>query len=231
MRLLLLSLFLVGCSTVKPTAPIIIENNEKDEYIKKVEQTVSETTSALVAVVPQVPSGISRELVQNQIDRLSTIGKPSVSSVEVFKKIVLSKDEKALQAQDSKADKADAELIKLRASSEQKDKELTAEKAVRADTEARLQRESKDKILWMISCVGLAVATGGLLIVVFTPFKAKGGMLIAGGSLAVSSAWILDSKWFTIILFSAIAIIIADCLIMFVAWTHDKWVSQSSRTQ
>jgi len=224
MRYFLLTvLALSGCSTVSQPAPIILENNEKDIYIKQVEQTVSESASALVAVSPQIPDGIPRELVQNQIDRLSGISKPSVSTVEVFKKIISTNDKEALQAQDKKADKADSELSKLKASAEAKDKELSIEKAIRADTEAKLERASKDKILWMLSCVGAGIGVIGLLVMVFTPFKVKGGMLIAGGSLAVSSAWILDSKWFGVILGTAVAIVVGDCLIMFVVWTHDKF--------
>ena len=225
--LLLCFVNLVGCTTAPVQHAIIIENNEKDIYIHKIEQTVSETASALVAVVPQIPAGINRELVNNQTERLSAISKPSVQTVEMYKKILQTNNEQALQTEDKKADKSDTELQRIKELVIQRDSEITAVKIEKAEVEAREQREIKNKILWMLSCLGAVIVTAGLLVVVFTPWKARGAMLIAGGSLATSVSWIFDTKWFPLIVGTALAIIVADMVVMAVAWLHDKWIHKS----
>lgn len=215
-RLIILFTFvaLAGCSTVLPPPPIIIENNEKDIYIKRIEQTVSETASALVAVVPQIPSGIARELVNNQIDRLSAISKPSVQEVELFKKILSTNDQKALQTEDKKADKLDSELNRIRELVAEKDSEISFAVLAKEQAEENEQRENKNKILWLCSCIGGAIFTAGVLVIAFTPRKASGVVMMLCGSIAVGSAWIFDSPWFPWIAGLGVGFFILDLIIL-----------------
>ena len=190
MRYTLLALFLCGCSTI-PQAPIPVEtqNKEKDNYITKVESIVSDSASALTAVVPVLNKGTVREVVEAQVIRLSGVSKPSVAKVEEFTRIIKQNDTKAVQRDKDEASKVDAETTALYAMVEQKDFEIQ-------EAHARADGEFKQKVLWQFSTAGLGLFTAGLLALAFTPFKKSAGIVMAGGMLAMASAWIFDTAWF-----------------------------------
>ena len=192
MRYTLLALLLCGCSTITPQAPIPVEtqNKEKDNYITKVESIVSDSASALTAVVPVLDKGTVREVVEAQVIRLSGVSKPSVAKVEEFTRIIKQNDTKAVQKDKDEASKVDAETTALYAMVEQKDFEIQ-------EAHARADGEFKHRILWQFSTAGLAIFVAGLLAMAFTPFKKSAGIVMAGGMLAMASAWIFDSTWFT----------------------------------
>ena len=192
MKYTLLALLLCGCSTITPQAPIPVEtqNKEKDNYITKVESIVSDSASALTAVVPVLDKGTVREVVEAQVIRLSGVSKPSVAKVEEFTRIIKQNDTKAVQKDKDEASKVDAETTALYAMVEQKDFEIQ-------EAHARADGEFKQKVLWQFSTAGLGLFTAGLLALAFTPFKKSAGIIMAGGMLAMASAWIFDSVWFT----------------------------------
>jgi hypothetical protein len=204
-RLTILFVFatLAGCSTApKPTLPttsIEPQNKEKDQYIEKVEAVVSDSASALTAVVPVLNKGTVREVVEAQVTRLSGVSKPSVAKVEEFKRIIASDDKKAVEQDKKEASKVDAETTALYAMVEQKDFEIS-------EAHARADAEFKQKILWQYSTAGLGVFIAGLMAMAFTPFKKSAGITMAGGMLAMASAWIFESNWFTWIVAGAIGI-------------------------
>lgn len=212
--ILILSLLLAGCSTVLQPKEVIIKNNEKDTYITKVEEIVSEAGSALTAVAPTLPAGVGRELVEGQIVRLSGISKPSVEKVESFRAMVKSNDLKAVKKDKEEASKVDAETNELWAIVEQRDGELAVAQAIADQAEKEKQREIKNKILWMCSCVGGAIFTAGVLVLAFTPRKAAGVVLMLCGSVAVGSAWIFDSPWFPWIAGAGVGFALLDLLIL-----------------
>ena len=212
--ILILSLLLAGCSTVLQPKEVIIKNNEKDTYITKVEEIVSEAGSALTAVAPTIPAGVSRELVEGQIVRLSGVSKPSVERVESFRTMVKSNDLKAVKKDKEEASKVDAETNHLWAIVEQRDGELAIAQAIADQSEKEKQREIKNKILWMCSCVGGAIFTAGVLVLAFTPRKAAGVVLMLCGSVAVGSAWIFDSPWFPWIAGAGVGFALLDLLIL-----------------
>jgi len=191
MRYTLLALFLCGCSTI-PQSPIPVEtkNQEKDKYIDKVESIVSDSASALTAVVPNLAQGNVRGLVEAQVTRLSGVSKPSVAKVEEYTRILKENDSKAIEKDKKEASKVDAETTALYAMVEQKDFEIQ-------EAHARADGEFKQKVLWQFSTAGLAIFVAGLLAMAFTPFKKSAGIVMAGGMLAMASAWIFDSTWFT----------------------------------
>jgi hypothetical protein len=202
MRYTLLLLLLCGCSTApKPTPTISVEpqNKEKDKYIQKIESVVSDSASALTAVAPVLDKGTVREIVEAQVTRLSGVAKPSVAKVEEFKRIISSNDKKAVEKDKKEASEVDAETTALYEMVEQKDFEIS-------EAHARADAEFKQKILWQYSTAGLAIFVAGLLAMAFTPFKKSAGITMAGGMLAMASAWIFESTWFIWIVASAIGI-------------------------
>jgi hypothetical protein len=193
MRYLFLVLLLCGCSTApKPLPPVPVEtkNPKKDEYITRVEDIVSDSASALTAVIPNLDKGNVRGLVEAQVTRLSGVAKPSVAKVEEYTRIIKQNDSKAVEQDKKDASKVDAETTALYQMVEQKDYEL-------AEAHTRADAEFKQKVLWKFSTAGLGLFTAGLLALAFTPFKKSAGIVMAGGMLAMASAWIFDSTWFT----------------------------------
>lgn len=204
MRYLLLLLLFTGCSTAPkpiptPPAPVETKNQEKDKYIQKIESVVSESASALTAVVPVLNKGTVREVVEAQVTRLSGVSKPTVPKVEEFKRIIAQNDVKAIEKDKKEAAKVEAETDALYALVELKDIELS-------DANARADAEFKQKILWQYSTVGLAVFVAGLLALAFSPFKKSAGIVMLGGMTAMASAWVFESTWFTWIVAVAVGV-------------------------
>lgn len=202
MRLVALALLLCGCSTAPkplPPAPVETQNKEKDQYIVKVESVVSDSASALTAVVPVLDKGTVREVIEAQVTRLSGVSKPSVAKVEEFTRIIKQNDSKAVQKDKKEASKVEAETDALWLMVEEKDYEL-------AEAHSRADAEFKQKVLWQFSTAGLGLFTIGLLALAFTPFKKSAGTVMAGGMLAMASAWIFDSSWFVWIVGGSIGI-------------------------
>lgn len=207
---------LVGCQTGDEQKVIPITNEEKDKYIQKIEAIISESASAIVAIAPTLPAGLSREIIESQGTRLSGVAKPSVESVGRYTRMVKENDSKAVQKDKEEALKVDEETSLLWEMVLDRDKELDTAKAERDLAIEERKRELKDKILWALSCLGMAVSTGGLLVIAFTPFKWRGAILVAGGGLAVASAWILDSEWFKYVLISLAVLAVLDVAYMIV---------------
>ena len=204
MRYLLLLLLLTGCSTApKPTptppAPVETKNQEKDKYIEKVESVVSESASALTAVVPVLNKGTVREVVEAQVTRLSGVSKPTVQKTEEFRRIIAQNDTKAVEKDKKEAAKVDSETDTLWAMVQLRDIELE-------EANTRADAEFKQKVLWRYSTVGLAVFVAGLLAMAFTPFKKSAGIVMLGGMTAMASAWIFESTWFTWIVAVAVGV-------------------------
>jgi len=193
MRFLIPALLLCGCIGSKPSLPAVLnetKNPEKDTYITKVEAVVSDSASALTAVVPNLAQGNVRGLVEAQVTRLSGVSKPTVAKTEEYARIIKQNDSGAVQKDKDQAAKVDAETSALYAMVEQKDWEIQ-------EAHARADGEFKQKVLWQFSTAGLGLFTAGLLALAFTPFKKSAGIVMAGGMLAMASAWIFDSTWFT----------------------------------
>lgn len=213
---------LVGCQTVEqsPITPLV--NEEKDKYITKVEQVVSDSASALTAVVGAMDKGTVRELAEAQVTRLSGLSKPSVEKVKYYTDILKQNDSKAIQRDKDEAARVDAETDALYSLVEQRDKEI-AEANSRAEIAERMaDRELKDKILWALSCLGMAISTAGVLVIAFTPWKLRGATLIGGGALAVASVWVLSSAWFQYVLISIAVLGVLDGLWLLLRWQIGK---------
>ena len=202
MRYLILAFLLTGCISKPqppPPPPAKVENKEKDKYIEKIEGIVSDSASALTAVVPVLDKGTVREVVEAQVTRLSGVAKPSVAKTQEFQKIISTNDKKAVEKDKKEALKVDAETDALWLMVEEKDYELM-------EANAKADAEFKQKVLWRFSTAGLGLFTIGLLALAFSPFKKSAGTVMAGGMLAMASAWIFDSTWFIWIVGGSIGI-------------------------
>lgn len=199
---------LTGCSTVEPTPPVIISNNnEKDLYITKVEEIVSDSASALVAISGSLPQGDVRQLTEAQVTRLSGLSKPSVAKVEYYSGILKQGDSKAIQRDKDEASKVDAETTELYAMVEQKDLEL-------AEANSRADAEFKQKVLWQVSTAGLIIFAIGVGFLAFSPRKASGVILMLSGAGAIGSAWVFESPWFPWIAGAGVGFLVLDLLII-----------------
>ena len=208
MRFILPALFLLGCSTApKPLPPVPVEtkNQEKDKYITRVEDIVSDSASALTAVVPSLDKGNVRGLVEAQVTRLSGVSKPSVAKVEEYTRIINQNDSKAVENDKKEASKVDEETTALYAMVEQKDYEL-------AEAHSRADAEFKQKVLWQFSTAGIGLFVVGVLVTAFTPFKKSGAIVMGGGTLAMASLWIFDSQWFTYIAGGSVGLVAVSLL-------------------
>jgi len=172
-----------GCAFLKEDEPpIVISNNDqKDKYITKVEEAVSESASALSAVVPAIPDGVPREVLKGQIERLSGISKPVEARIKEYERIIREKDLKAAEEDKRKAAKFDEETSKLWAEVEKRDMQLTEAIAVREEAERKLKEETKTKLILQASLACLGLIVFGVLVVAFSPvvfLKKAGGITI-----------------------------------------------------
>jgi len=201
---------LVGCQTANPTTPpqvISYTNEEKDKYITKVEEIVSDSASALVAISGSLPKGDVRELTEAQVTRLSGLSKPSVAKVEYYSSILKQNDSKAIQKDKEEASKVDAETTELYAMVEQKDLEL-------AEANSRADAEFKQKVLWQVSTAGLVIFAVGVGFLAFSPRKASGVILMLSGAGAIGSAWVFESPWFPWIAGAGVGFLVLDLLVI-----------------
>lgn len=201
---------LVGCQTPEPKTPpqaISYTNEEKDKYITKVEEIVSDSASALVAISGSLPQGDVRQLTEAQVTRLSGLSKPSVAKVEYYSGILKQGDSKAIQRDKEEASKVDAETTELYAMVEQKDLEL-------AEANSRADAEFKQKVLWQVSTAGLVIFAIGVGFLAFSPRKASGVILMLSGAGAIGSAWVFESPWFPWVAGFGVGFLILDLLII-----------------
>ena len=200
---------LTGCQSIQPQPPpaISFTNEEKDKYISKVESIVSDSASALTAVVGSLPKGDVRELVQGQVIRLGGVSKPSTIKVEEYSRMLIQSDSKAIQKDKDEASKVDAETDALYAMVEQKDLEL-------AEANSRADAEFKQKVLWQVSTAGIIIFTIGVGFLAFSPRKASGVILMLSGAGAIGSAWVFESPWFPWIAGAGVGFLVLDLLVI-----------------
>lgn len=197
MRYLLITPLLCGCSIFSqkaPEPPVIISNNEqKDAYIKKVEQVVSDSASALTAVAPALPAGIPREIVEGQVTRLNGISKASVEKVKEFERMIKEKDQKAVEKDKQKASKVEEETDKLWAIVEEQNQQIAIEQQLREQAEQVAIEERKTKIAFQASSASLALLVFGILVTAFSPWKKAGATVIALSIISFGALWWLLS--------------------------------------
>lgn len=212
---------LTGCSTVEHKPQPLATNEEKDKYIEKVESIISDSASALVAIVGNLSEGNVRQLTEAQVTRLSGVSKPSVAKVEEYSRMLNQNDSKAIQKDKDEAARVDAETTALYGMVLAREQEIDDLRIQNEIEKENSKREFKEKVLWLLTCVGMAVSVAGLLVIAFTPWKCKGLVLVGGGATAVASVWVLDSEWFKYILIAVSVLLVLD-----LAWLLIRWQLQ-----
>ena len=203
----LFTLALLGCSSTPTPTPVPIQNDEKTNYIKRVESVVSDSASALVATSPTLPQGVGKQLIDNAAERLSGVSKPSIDKVRDYERMLKENDSKAAKKDGEAAKKIEAEVAEQRRRADEAESALIVQELINAQAVEERDNAFKEKTLWQFSTTGLGVFVLGLLATAFTPFKKEGLVLIGGGMLAMGSLWIFDSEWFVWVIGSAFALV------------------------
>lgn len=203
----LFTLLLLGCTSKPTPTPVPIQNDEKTNYIKRVESVVSDSASALVATSPTLPQGVPKQLIDNAAERLSGVSKPSVDKIRDYERMLKENDSKAAKKDGEAAKKIEAEVTEQRRRADEAESALVLQELINAQAQEERDAAFKEKTLWQFSTTGLGVFVLGLLATAFTPFKKEGFVLIAGGMLAMGSLWIFDSDWFIWVVGSAFALV------------------------
>lgn len=228
MRLLIpVSILLAGCSVFtkpEPAKPVIpVTNEKKDQYIQKVEQVVSESASALTAVAPTLPQGISRTLIDNQTERLSGISKPSVERVREYERIIKENDSKAAKKDGDSAKKSEVEVAEHKRRADEAESALVLQELIAEQAETDRVNALKDKTLWQYSMVGLGLFVSGILALAFTPFKKNAVVLVLGGVLGMSATWIFESEWFPWIVGGSLSLCVLSALYLGGRWAWERY--------
>ena len=215
-------LSMAGCATAPEPTLVVLDNKEKDAYINKIEQVISDAGAGIQAVLEVTPrDSIAYAVLEAQGVRLGGIKPPTIPKLAEQRAIVANKDVKSAEVDKVNAQKVDEETSALWERVESLDSELAIANAAKELAIEEKARAVKERILFMVTSVGLFIATIGVMIVAFTSKKIGGSILIVSGGLAVSCAWIFDSEWFHWIAGIGVGLIVGDLLFIMVKKTID----------
>lgn len=226
MRTILISLavLLSGCSldAFRKPEPVIVNNNgEKDKYIDKIEGIVSDASAGVLAVQEKLPKDdIKSKVLESQFIRLSGIKPPSVAKLEEQRAIVANNDTKAATKDKAEAVKVDKETTELYTKVATLDKKLSEAKASEEKAIALAKQATKNESIWYVTALGCGLIAVGVLVTAFTPKKVAGAIMVAGGMLCASSAWIFESEIYSWVLLGTGALIIVNvgAAVTFAIW-------------
>jgi len=221
--LILLSvLALCGCQTETEYVPLV--NEVKDTYIDKVESVVSDAAAGVIAVAEQLDKNdIKTQVLEAQIVRLSGIKEPTVAKLEEHRRTIANNDTESASKDKTEAIKVDKETTELYAKVTSLDKKLSEAKASEEKAIALHQQATKDKSIWYVTALGCGMLAIGVFVTAFTPKKIAGGIVVAGGMLCASSAWIFESEIYSWVLLGTGALVIVNigAAATFTIW---RWV-------
>lgn len=231
-------LALSGCQTVsglfqKEQAPIPPKNDAKDAYIEKVESVASDAAAGVLAVQERLPADdIKRKVLEAQTIRLSGVKEPSVAKLEEHRRTIANNDTKAASKDKTEASKVDKETSELYAKVATLDKKLSDAKASEEKAVALARQATKDKSIWYVTSLGVGLIAVGVLVAAFTPKKIAGAIMVAGGMLCASSAWVFESEVYSWVLLGTGALVIVNvgAAVTFAVWRYirDRFFQKSS---
>ena len=208
--LISLAVLLSACSS-KPEPVVVNNNGEKDKYIDVLENIASDASAGVLAVQEALPKGdIKAKVLESQFIRLSGVKPPSVAKLEEQRAIVSNNDTKAAAKDKAEAVKIDKETSELYTKVATLDKKLTEAKASEEKAVALAKQATKDKSIWYVTALGCGLIAVGVLVTAFTPKKIAGGIVVAGGMLCASSAWIFESEIYSWVLLGTGALVIVN---------------------
>ena len=215
-------LSMAGCSTVPEPTLVVLDNKEKDVYINKIEQVISDAGAGIQAVLEVTPKGsITYAVLEAQGVRLGGIKPPTIPKLAEQRAIVGNNDVKSAEKDKIEAQKVDEETSALWERVESLDGELAIANAAKELAIEEKARAIKDRILFMVTSVGIFIFSLGVMVIAFTSKKVGGSVLIVSGLLAVSCAWIFDSEWFHWIAGIGVGFIVADLIFIVIKKTID----------
>lgn len=231
-------LALSGCQTVsdwfkKEQPPIPPNNDAKDAYIEKVESVASDAAAGVIAVQERLPADdIKRKVLEAQSVRLSGVKEPSVAKLEEQRRTIANNDTKAAAKDKVEASKVDKETTELYAKVAALDKKLSEAKAAEEKAVALAKQATKDKSIWYVTSLGVGLIAVGVLVAAFTPKKIAGAIMVAGGMLCASSAWVFESEVYSWVLLGTGALVIVNvgAAITFAVWrfVRDRFFQKSA---
>jgi len=204
-------LLLVGCVTTQEEQVVVDNNPKKDEYIDYIENVAADAAAGVLAVQEKLQNeDIKSQVLESQFIRLSGIKPPSVAKLEEQRAIIANNDTKAASEDKAKAVKIDKETTELYSKVAALDKKLSDAKAAEEKAIALSKQASKEKSIWYITALGCGLLAIGIFVAAFTPKKIAGGIVIAGGMLCASSAWIFESEVYSWVLLGTIALVVVN---------------------
>jgi hypothetical protein len=224
-----IALVLCGCSLTSKPEPIVVKNNdEKDRYIEVVETVISDAAAGVIAVQEKLPKeDIKSKVLEAQVIRLSGVKPASVAKLEEQRAIIANNDTKSASKDKAEAVKVDKETTELYTKVASLDKKLSEAKASEEKAVALAKQATKDKSIWYVTSLGVGLIAVGVLVTAFTPKKIAGAIMVAGGMLCASSAWIFESEVYSWVLLGTGALVIVNvgAAITFATWrfVRDKF--------
>jgi hypothetical protein len=219
----LLSLLALTACKSKPVEVIVDNNKAKDDYIDYVENVASEASAGVLAVQEKLPANdIKSKVLESQFIRLSGIKPPSVVKLEEQRTIVANNDTKAAAKDKTEAVKVDKETSELNSKIAALDKKLSEAKAGEEKAIALSVQATKEKSIWYVTSLGVGLIAIGILVAAFTPKKVAGAIVVAGGMLCASSAWVFESEVYSWVLLGTGALVIVNigAAITFSIWRY-----------
>jgi hypothetical protein len=211
----LVALALCGCQTVsswfKGEENLPPQNDAKDAYIEKLEGVASDSAAGVLAVSEKLPpDDIKTKVLEAQVVRLSGVKEPSVAKLDEHRRTIANNDSKAAAKDKAEAVKVDKETSELYTKVAALDKKLSDAKAAEEKAVALAKQATKDKSIWYVTSLGVGLIAVGVLVAAFTPKKIAGAIMVAGGMLCASSAWVFESEIYSWVLLGTGALVIVN---------------------
>jgi len=221
-----------ACSNT-PEPVIVNNNNEKDAFIDKIETVASDAAAGVLAVQEKLPKDdIKASVLESQFIRLSGIKPPSVAKLEEQRSIIANNDTKRASEDKAEAVKVDKETTELYSKVAALDKKLSEAKASEEKALALSKQATKEKSIWYVTSLGIGLIAIGVLVAAFTPKKIAGMIMVAGGMLCASSAWVFESEIYSWVLLGTGTLVIVNvgAAITFATWrfVRDKFFRRTS---
>lgn len=206
----IIACLLAGCQNEKVIVPVS-NNDAKDAYIEVIENVASEASAGVLAVQESLPKDdIKTQVLESQFIRLSGIKPPSVAKLEEQRAIIANNDTKAATKDKAEAVKIEKIATELNAKIASLDKQLSEAKASEEKAIALSVQATKDKSIWYVTSLGVGLIAVGVLVAAFTPKKIAGAIMVAGGFLCASSAWVFESEIYSWVLLGTGALVIVN---------------------
>lgn len=195
-KVILLALFLVGCSTAPtpppaPLPPVAPLNEKKEAYINHIEEEASEAAAALSAIAGKNGEPSDR-VIGITINRLQSIQKPSQEQIRKWAASI--GDVKKLDKEDEKTKKLEQEL------NEAWTAVAVADAQIESLSKAEAYEDIRDACIWLgsiLTLAGVALSVAGMWV---GRGMKEGGFVLAVGIGIIAAPLVIqdvvEAPWF-----------------------------------